>query len=91
MVTIKKLKSKYKSYKGEIEKVSNNLLLTKIVEKNNHNTYYERNFKTTKLNQTWSTDVSEFKIAREKLYLSPIIDVHNREIISYTISKSPNF
>ena len=39
----------------------------------------------------WSTDVSEFHIAEEKLYLSPIIDIHNREIISYNISKSPNF
>ncbi|VEU63426.1 transposase, IS861 [Mycoplasmopsis bovirhinis] len=32
-------KAKYKSYKGETGKVCNNLLLTKIVEKNNHNTY----------------------------------------------------
>ncbi|ATO30534.1 hypothetical protein CO229_00070 [Mycoplasmopsis bovirhinis] len=87
MVTIKKLKTKCKSYKREIGKICNNLLLTKIVDKNNHNTYYESNFKTT----TWSIDVSEFKIARGKLYLSPIIEVHKREIISYTISKSPNF
>ncbi|ATO30529.1 hypothetical protein CO229_00045 [Mycoplasmopsis bovirhinis] len=84
-------KTKYKSYKGEIGKICNNLHLTKIVDKNNHNIYYERSFKTKKLNQTWSIDVSEFKIARGKLYLSPIIDVHKREIISYTISKSPNF
>ena len=38
-----------------------------------------------------ATDVSEFHIASGKLYLSPIIDLHNREIISYSISKSPNF
>ena len=35
--------------------------------------------------------VSEFHIPAGKLYLSPILDMHNREIISYSISKSPNF
>ncbi|WP_416389271.1 DDE-type integrase/transposase/recombinase [Mycoplasmopsis arginini] len=39
----------------------------------------------------WSTDVSEFHIPSGKLYLSPIIDAHNREIISYSVSRSPNF
>ena len=84
-------KAKYKSYKGEVGKTCKNLLLTKIVDEENHKTYYERNFKTTDVNQIWSTDVSEFHIAAGKLYLSPIIDVHNREIISYTISTSPNY
>ena len=37
------------------------------------------------------TDISEFHIAVGKFYLSPIIDVHNREIISYSISTSPKF
>ena len=84
-------KAKYKSYKGEVGKVCKNLLLTKIVDEKNNKTYYERNFKTTAVNQIWSTDVSEIHIAAGKLYLSPIIDVHNREIISYSISTSPNF
>ena len=84
-------KAKYKSYKGEVGKVCKNLLLTKIIDEKNNKTYYERNFKTTAVNQIWSTDVSEFNIAAGKLYLSPIIDVHNREIISYSISASPNF
>lgn len=37
------------------------------------------------------TDISEFHIASGKLYLSPILDLHNREIVAYDISKSPNF
>ena len=82
---------KYKSYKGDVGKTCKNLLLTKIVDKEKNNTYYERNFNTTDVNQIWSTDVSEFHIAAGKLYLSPILDVHNREIVSYVISKSPNF
>lgn len=84
-------KAKYKSYKGDVGKTCPNLLLTKIVDKEKNNTYYERNFDTTDVNQIWSTDVSEFHIASGKLYLSPILDVHNREIVSYVISKSPNF
>ena len=84
-------KAKYKSYKGEVGKVCKNLLLTKIVDEKNNKIYYEGNFKTTAVNQIWSTDISEFHIAAGKLYLSPIIDVHNREIISYSISTSPNF
>ncbi len=84
-------KAKYKSYKGEVGKTCKNLLLTKVVDEVNNKTYYERNFTTTGVNQIWSTDVSEFHIAAGKLYLSPIIDVHNREIVSYVISKNPNF
>ena len=84
-------KAKYKSYKGEVGKVCKNLLLTKIIDEKNNKTYYEGNFKTTAVNQIWSTDISEFHIAAGKLYLSSIIDVHNREIISYSISTSPNF
>ena len=84
-------KAKYKSYKGEVGKTCKNLLLTKVVDEENNKTYYERNFATTGVNQIWSTDVSEFHIAAGKLYLSPIIDVHNREIVSYVISRSPNF
>lgn len=84
-------KAKYKSYKGEVGKTCKNLLLKKVVDEENDKTYYERNFETTGVNQIWSTDVSEFHIAAGKLYLSPIIDVHNREIVSYVISKHPNF
>ncbi len=87
----KQPRAKYRSYKGKIGKICNNLLLDKVVDKNKINTYYERNFNTTNVNQIWSTDVSEFHIAAGKLYLSPILDIHNREIISYSISKSPNY
>ena len=74
-------KGKYKSYKGEFSKICKNYLLEDG----------KRNFKTTWFNEKWTTDVSEFHIPAGKLYLSPILDMHNREIISYSISKSPNF
>lgn len=36
------------------------------------------------------TDVTQFRIKDEKLYLSPIIDFHTREILAYDISIHPN-
>jgi len=68
---------KYKSYKGEQGKITPNIL--------------QRNFKTTKPNQKWATDVTEFNVSGRKLYLSPIIDLFNGEIISYQLSERPNF
>lgn len=68
---------KYKSYKGEQGKIAPNIL--------------QRNFKATQPNQKWATDVTEFNISGNKLYLSPIIDLFNGEIISYDLSERPNF
>ena len=68
---------KYKSYKGEVGKIAPNLL--------------ERVFSADKPNEKWVTDVTEFSLFGEKLYLSPIFDLYNGEIISYSLSSSPNF
>ncbi len=70
-------KRKYSSYKGTIGKIADNVL--------------NRNFKANKPNQKWVTDVTEFKVNEEKLYLSPIVDLYNGEIVSYNLSKHPNF
>lgn len=76
-------RAKYKSYRGQVGKTCDNILLDKETG--------IRHFETTDVNQKWTTDVSEFHISSGKLYLSPILDMHNREIISYNISTSPNF
>jgi len=68
---------KYKSYKGEQGKIVANVL--------------ERNFQATTPNQKWATDVTEFNVAGNKLYLSPIIDLYNQEIISYELTQRPVF
>lgn len=67
---------KYKSYKGEVGTACKNLL--------------NRNFNASKPNQKWVTDVTEFNIRGTKVYLSPIIDLFNGEIISYNISLHPS-
>ena len=84
-------KAKYKSYKGDMNGTVKNLLLEKHVDEEVHTTKYLRLFSTNHANQIWGTDVTEFHIAAGKLYLSPILDFHTREIISYNVSKSPNF
>lgn len=84
-------KAKYKSYKGDMNGVVKNQLLNQVIDEKTHKTYYERDFETSHCNEKWTTDVSEFHIAAGKLYLSPILDMHNREIISYSISRNPNF
>ena len=68
---------KYRSYKGTIGRICDNLL--------------NRDFKATSPNQKWVTDVTEFKVNGMKLYLSPIIDLFNGEIISYDLSRHPVF
>ena len=70
-------KRKYSSYKGTIGKIADNIL--------------NRDFKASKPNQKWATDVTEFKVNDQKQYLSPIVDLFNGEIISYNLSRHPNF
>ena len=66
---------KYRSYKGETGKIAPNLL--------------NRDFHTEKPNQKWVTDVTEFSLFGQKLYLSPILDLHSSDLVSYTISDRP--
>ena len=81
----------YNSYKGKFNKKCTNYLLDVVTNNETLQTTCIRNFETTGFNQKWTTDVSEFHIAAGKLYLSPIMDMHNGEIISFNISRSPSF
>lgn len=60
---------KYHSYKGEVGKVADNLL--------------HRDFYADKPFEKLTTDITEFKIGDEKVYLSPVLDMFNREIYFY--------
>ena len=67
---------KYRSYKGEVGKVAPNLL--------------NRDFTTEKPNEKWVTDITEFQLFGEKLYLSPVLDLYSRNLVSYTIADRPS-
>ena len=68
---------KYRSYKGQVGKIADNVL--------------QRQFKADRPNQKWATDVTEFKVNGEKLYLSPIIDLFNGEIIAFQTQRRPHY
>lgn len=68
---------KYRSYRGEQGRVAPNLLA--------------RQFEADRPNQKWVTDVTEFKVRGEKLYLSPVMDLYNGEIVAYETSRRPVF
>ena len=71
-------KRKYSSYQGEIGKKAANLI--------------QRQFEASKPMEKCYTDVTEFTIpaSSQKLYLSPVLDGFNSEIIAYNLSTSPN-
>lgn len=51
----------------------------------------QRNFQADQPSQKLVTDVTEFKLGSQKFYLSPVMDLFNREVISYTLFKQPTF
>ncbi|WP_144435024.1 IS3 family transposase [Actinobacillus pleuropneumoniae] len=68
---------KYRSYQGEEGKIAENVL--------------QRDFHATAPNEKLVTDITEFKCAEGKLYLSPIKDLFNSESLAYDLARSPNF
>lgn len=72
----KRPKEKYHSYKGNVGKIADNII--------------DRDFSTSAPLQKWTTDVSQFNFSWGKCYISPILDMHTNEIISYDLSMSPN-
>ena len=67
---------KYRSYKGDRGTAADNVL--------------DRDFRAEKPNQKWVTDVTEFRLFGQKIYLSPILDLYSGDIVTYTLSDSPN-
>lgn len=50
-----------------------------------------RQFQATQPNQKWVTDVTEFNVCGQKLYLSPVLDLYNGEIVAYTMQQRAHF
>ena len=68
---------KYRSYKGQAGRMVPDLL--------------QRQFTAGHMKQKWVTDVTEFNVAGDKLYLSPVMDLHNGEIIAFETARRPVF
>ena len=73
----KQRRSKYRSYKGDVGKIAGNVL--------------NRQFHAQKPFEKLVTDVTEFSVCNEKIYLSPVMDLFNHEIVAHCISSTPSF
>ena len=66
----------YHSYKGEVGKVAGNLL--------------KRDFHAAEPFEKLATDVTQFKVKDKRIYLSPVMDLYNNEVVAYSISLHPD-
>lgn len=66
---------RYVSYRGEIGTIAPNVL--------------NRTFTASAPNQAWVTDVTEFRVGEQKVYLAPVMDLFDRQIIAYAVGPSP--
>ena len=66
----------YSSYLGEISPAVPNII--------------NRDFKADTPNKKLLTDITEFHIKNDKVYLSPMIDCFDGYVLSWTIGLSPN-
>lgn len=69
-------RKKYNSHKSQISHIANNVL--------------DRNFTPDKPNMVWVSDVTEFRVAGTKVYLSPIMELHDCSILAHELSTSPS-
>lgn len=69
-------RKKYCSYRGEAGAKVDNIV--------------RRNFDQGIAYAVFGTDVSQFRIGEDKLYLSPVLDFHTREIVAYDLALHPN-
>ena len=67
-------RKRYNAYRGTESYTAPNIL--------------QRDFNAEQPNQKWVTDVTELNVAGQRVYLSPLIDLYNQEVIAYRIKKS---
>ena len=68
---------KFRSWRGDVGRIAPNLL--------------NREFSAQQPNEKWVTDVTEFNVLGQKLYLSPVMDLYNGEIVAYQMNERPVF
>lgn len=69
-------RKRYNSFRGEVGEAADNVL--------------NRQFATKSRHTKWVTDVTEFTVGATKVYLSPVLDLHDSRIISTTVGPSPS-
>ena len=67
---------RYNCYQGTLSRICGNIL--------------KRDFAASKPNRKWVSDITEFRVAGQKVYLSPVIDLYDHAVIAYTAGLSPS-
>jgi putative transposase len=68
---------KYRAFRGTVGRIAPNVL--------------QRQFDADAPNRKWVTDITEFRVGESKLYLSPVLDLYNGEIVAYETATRPAF
>lgn len=66
---------RYVAYRGEVGTIAPNRL--------------NRDFTAGAPNQKWVTDVTEFRVGGQKVYVAPVMDLFDRQIVAYAVGPSP--
>jgi putative transposase len=69
-------RKRYNSFRGEVGEAADNVL--------------NRQFATESRHTKWVTDVTEFNVGSLKVYLSPVLDLHDNRVMSSTAGPSPS-
>jgi putative transposase len=69
-------RKRYNSFRGEVGEAADNVL--------------NRQFTTRSRHTKWVTDVTEFTVGATKVYLSPVLDLHDNRVVSATAGPSPS-
>ena len=83
---VKRIMNKYYIKPEYIRKLRPNVTYKRI-EENVKPNLLNRNFSTDALNKAWDTDVTYLIFKGSRAYLSTIIDLYDRHVVSYVISK----
>lgn len=66
----------YRAWGGKVATIADNVM--------------HQDFTADAPNRKWVTDVTEFRVADQRVYLSPVMDLFDHQIIAFTIGTSPS-
>ena len=84
-----RIMKKYNLKPGYIRRLKPNTI-AKRLEENVQPNLVKRQFKTKGLKQIWCTDITYLIFGNKRAYLSTIIDLYDRHVVAYQISKFNN-
>ncbi len=83
---VARIMQKYSLKPQYIKRLNHNVTYKRIQENVKPN-LIKRNFNTSSPNKVWTTDISFLIFNNKRLYLSTILDLYDRKVVAYKISK----